>query len=36
MIYKYPGSFYISKDVYAGTIVYEESRYYDSYVKADF
>ncbi|GAL82847.1 hypothetical protein MYP_73 [Sporocytophaga myxococcoides] len=36
MIYKYPGSFVVSKLVYAGSIVYQDSEFYDSYVKADF
>ncbi|WP_028981856.1 hypothetical protein [Sporocytophaga myxococcoides] len=36
MIYKFPGSFYVSDDVYAGTITYENYRVYDEYVKANF
>lgn len=36
MIYKYNGYFSVNEDVYAGSVVYQESEYYSSYIKADF
>jgi hypothetical protein len=36
MIYKFNGFINVSKDVYAGSIVYQASAAYDAYVKANF